>query len=229
MHPILFKFSFITIYSYGFFTALAMAAAFFWISKQAPHSGISKEAAIDLLFILFIFGVIGARLFYVLQHWPLYQDRPLDIVLIQEGGLVWYGGFFLGALAGILYARARRLPVLALADFFSPVLALAHGIGRIGCFMNGCCFGRDNIPVQLFESAFLITLSSYLYIRLRRPHAGGDILMQYLLIYASGRFLLEFLRGDQTSYLGILTIPQWTSVVILAFCLLIKSTRKKRA
>ncbi|MCG3176366.1 MAG: Prolipoprotein diacylglyceryl transferase [Candidatus Omnitrophica bacterium] len=231
MYPVLFTAGGLTFYTYGLFVALAVAASFVYASVLARRAGLAAQDAADLVFLFFVTGVIGARLFYVVQNGADYVDEPLRAFRLQEGGLVYYGGFLTAAAAGALYGRLRGWPVLRWADVFAPVLALAHAIGRVGCFLNGCCYGRPapdgwgvvypgddvtRVPVQLFESAALVVLSVYLVSRLRRDHGrDGRVFAGYLFFYALVRFSVEFMRGDQVTA-GFLSVPQWTSLVLAA-------------
>lgn len=217
MHPVLFQVGSLTIYSYGFFVALAMLLAFFAAQRQAKALKVSAGTATDLIFVLFVSGVIGARLFFVAQNFGGYQKDFWRIFSLREGGLVWYGGFIAAFFVLIFCAKVRRLPFFKWCDFLVPILALAHGVGRIGCFFNGCCYGRiaagHLIPTQLYESASLLTLSIYLFCRIRKPHRDGDIFAQYLAAYSVIRFVIEFWRGDQNP-IGHLTLPQWISIFL---------------
>lgn len=229
MHPILIEVGGVTFYTYGLFVALAVIVSFIYASALARRSGLAVQDAADLVFLFFVTGVIGSRLFYVLQHWGDYAGDPLRALRLQEGGLVYYGGFLLAAAAGALYGRLRGWPVLRWADVFAPVLALAHAIGRIGCYLNGCCYGRPapegwgvvfpqddvtRVPVQLFESAALVLLSVYLVGRLKKDHGrDGRVFAAYIFYYSLVRFSVEFMRGDQETA-GLLSIPQWTSLVL---------------
>ncbi|HTL71335.1 MAG TPA: prolipoprotein diacylglyceryl transferase [Candidatus Eisenbacteria bacterium] len=230
MHPILFHIGSFTVYTYGFFAAVAMLAAFFAAGRRAGRLGLPASMVYDLVLLLFVSGVAGARLFFVLQHLDDYREHPAEVLLLREGGLVWYGGFILAACAGLCYAHRRRWPVLRLCDFFAPILAVAHAFGRLGCFFNGCCFGRvtgsslgvlfpgetfRRLPVQIYEAALLVALAYFLdFVASRRPREGS-VFIAYLLGYSTLRFGLEYLRGDQTVYAG-LTPPQWTSVALFA-------------
>ncbi len=245
MYPILFHWKTITIYSYGFFIALAMLVNFFLVNRRARTLGFSVQEANDLLFILFVFGIVGARLFYVAQHMDDYRSDGWQALNIHEGGLVWYGGFTVSVLAGVIYARWKGWPILKWCDFFTPHLALGHALGRLGCFFNGCCYGRvshsmlgvvfdgdlnPRLPVQLYESLFLFILAWGLFQAAPRVKPSGKLFCIYLLIYALGRFALEFLRGDQLLYAGW-TVPQWTSVLlavvaIFSFCLVSRQVKK---
>ncbi len=214
MHPVLFHIGAISVYSYGFCAALAVltvaVAAYGW----APKAGLSRALALDALFVLFVSGIAGARLWYVAQHWLEFAGQPLNIFWIQQGGLVWYGGFFLALLCGYIFAKINKMPFLKWADFIAPLLAMAHGIGRIGCFMNGCCYGHFfGAPTQLVESASLMMLSLSLFYIWGRRQFDGQVVWAYAFIYPLLRFMIEFGREDQNIYHG-LSIAQWTSLIL---------------
>lgn len=203
-----------------------------------------QGVVMDLVLLFFVSGVVGARFFYILQHWPDYAGRPERMLAIREGGLVWYGGFAAAVLSGVVTARLKRWPVLALADFFAPLLPLGHAIGRIGCFLNGCCYGRvtksfdgmvfpgdsfRRLPVQLYEAAALLILSFFLFFLFRRKRQPGEIFLSYLLFYGAMRFGAEFLRGDQVPVF-YLTLPQWMSgALFLGAAVLLWVVRSRRA
>lgn len=228
MHPILFQSHGVTIYTYGFFVALAVLVSFLLVSRRAKAFGIDEGLAGDLVFFLFVAGVIGARLFYVVQHFEDYHAALWKVFSIAEGGLVWYGGFLASASVGLGLAMWRRWPVLRIGDLFAPVIPLAQAIGRIGCFFNGCCYGRETnapfglsfpgdnmprIPIQIFESTALFCLSIFLYLLSQKERKVGELFIIYLMLYSAFRFLIEFFRGDQTT-LWFLTHPQWTSILL---------------
>ncbi len=231
MHPVLFTAGPITVYTYGLFVALGLAAALVMVLRRADRAALPRAMALDLLFLFFVAGVAGSRLFYVLQHAEDYAADPARIFALREGGLVWYGGFITAASTGLIYARVHRWPILRLCDFFAPVVAVAHALGRLGCFFNGCCYGRitgggwglvfpgDTFrrhPVQLYEAAALLVLAVALEWTLRRrPRREGVLFIAYLAAYGVLRFLLEFLRADQVPVAG-LTPPQWTSLLLIA-------------
>ena len=244
MYPVLFRFHAFAIYTYGLFVALAVLAAYFLAGRRAKAMGLDPWVAADLVFYLFVSGVIGARLFYVIQHSEDYQGHFLKAISIQEGGLVWYGGFIVAALVGLGIAARSRWPLLKLCDLLAPILPLAHAIGRIGCFFNGCCYGLATrsvlgltfpgedvrrFPVQLFEAGALFILSAGLYYFSRKKRQDGELFMMYLLFYSAFRFFIEFFRGDQ-KLLIFLTPPQWTSLLLFfgaAFLFFVVRTKSK--
>ncbi|MGH7198906.1 MAG: prolipoprotein diacylglyceryl transferase [Candidatus Omnitrophota bacterium] len=232
MYPVLFQIGSVSIYSYGFFVALALLAATWAAVRRAAVSGFARKEVSDLIFILFASGVIGARLLFIAQHFGDYRDDPLKIFSLREGGLVWYGGFIAAGIAGFAYAKWKRWPLLKGCDLVAPVLPLAHGIGRIGCFLNGCCYGKESggfrHPVQLYEALSLFALSALLlYLASRGKRPDGGLFALYLLLYGVLRFLIEFWRGDQV-LLGGLTVPQWMSLLLVAGSALLFFTLRKK-
>ncbi|OIO37960.1 MAG: hypothetical protein AUJ72_03590 [Candidatus Omnitrophica bacterium CG1_02_46_14] len=243
MAPILFKFHNITLYTYGFFVALAVLVSYFFAGRRAKSMNLEPSMASDLVFYVFIFGVIGARLFYVAQHFEEYQNDLLKIIAIPEGGLVWYGGFIFAAIAGLAVAAWNKWPYLEGCDLLAPLVPLAHAIGRLGCFFNGCCYGRETrswmgvvfpgddirrLPVQLFEAGALFLLSGGLFYLSRKKLPKGGLFMVYLMTYSVLRFLIEFLRGDQ-KVACYLTLPQWTSAFFFVGSFFLLLSMKKRS
>lgn len=228
MYPVLFKIGPLPIYSYGVMLALGFLVAIFLARRRANSTGMDGDTIIDLGVWLIISGVLGARLLYVLFNLDYYKDAPLEAVMIWRGGLVWYGGFILAILVALWFLLRRRMPILKTGDLMMPYVALGQAIGRIGCFLNGCCYGRPTSlpfgvsfnttqvpvhPTQLYESvaAFLI----YLILRRRKPGNGKTIFL-YLVLYSTFRFFNEFFRGDDPIALMGLTISQIISIIVLA-------------
>lgn len=243
MHPILFKIGSWTVYSYGVLVLAAFLAAYLFAQKKAARIGLPPSIVSDLFLVLFVTGILGARLFYVLQHWDDFRGEFLRAFMIHEGGLVWYGGFLTAACAGLVYAAFRKWPILKLADLTAPFLALGQSVGRLGCFLNGCCYGNETRyfwgvrfpedtmlrhPVQLYEAgaSFLIFAVLLLFYD-RRSRKDGSVIVLYLWLYASARFVVEFFRADQTLTLG-LSIPQWTSIFLLLGAALLGTALHRR-
>ena len=236
MHPILTTIGPVTLYSYGLMLAIAFlvaswratVAARTWPEAPAP---IAADRIMNLCTMTIIGGLIGARAFFVLSNWEVFWLFPLEIFAIWHGGLVFYGGMAGGLVAGVWYVRANNLSTLRVLDQMAPFVVLGHAMGRIGCFLNGCCYGKLTtawfgvefpghahpvIPTQLIESAALFGLFVVLR-RLQRPallHRRGAVFGCYVLAYAVLRFLIEFWRGDQ-DVLGFgWTLQQFISVAL---------------
>lgn len=131
---------------YGVMVLLGVVAGLALGMRTARRMGLDPEVIFGLSFAIFVGGIIGARTFYVIQYWPQFQadnlqDTVVAVLNVTQGGLVVYGSFFGGAAAGYWYLRRHALPVLALADIMAPTLMIGVALGRIGCLLNGCCYG----------------------------------------------------------------------------------------
>ncbi len=219
MYPVICKIGIFHIYSYGLMLAIAFMLGAILASRQAPKINVKPEVIFNLCFLVFVSGIIGARIFYVSYHLFYYLRNPLGVIMLQEGGLSWFGGLILGTASGLLYLKNKKLPIGKVVDLFAPYLALAQAIGRIGCFLNGCCFGRPSrfgiyfpvydatlIPTQLYSSLLLILIFIILRLLRERPHRDGQIFLIYLLLYCIKRFLMEFFRADNPALIFGLTI-----------------------
>ncbi len=251
MHPILLKLGPITLYSYGVMLVVAFLTATWFATRAAhqvplPFRAINAEPLVDFISFSLLGGIVGARLFYIALQWDYFKQFPQELPAIWHGGLVWYGGFLGGLVAGWWYVRAQRLNFLRVLDQFIPFGAFAHAIGRIGCFLNGCCYGRPTqswcgvrfpghpeplIPTQLIEAAGLLLLFLMLR-RLQRPSLlsrTGWIFGSYLIGYGTLRFGVEFFRGDQTPFWCGMTLQQLVSLgIIFVGGMLLNRARKPR-
>lgn len=210
--------------TYGFLFASAVLLAWWWFTRRAKRLGIPEETVFNLTFFSLLAGILGAKLMLVLVDWRFYLAHPGEILGTIRTAGVLAGGVVLGALAFVLYARRKGLPILALGDAIVAPLALAQGIGRLGCLSAGCCWGVEAspanpiaitftdpaareqtgvslhvplVPTQVFEMGFdllLAALLTWLWRSRIRPH--GTVVWIYLLLYGAGRGVIEFWRGD---------------------------------
>ena len=174
MRPILFHLGPFPVFAFGAMIALGVLLSIWLISRRAAKLGFPPaETAVDSVYVAVASGFIGGRLLFILQNPSYYMENPLKVFALWEGGLIFYGGVA-GAMAGIwIFARIKKLPVLGLLDFLLPFEVLTHGFGRLGCFLNGCCYGKAcNLPwavkfiessgpvhpVQLYEAGALFAL-----------------------------------------------------------------------
>ena len=212
MHPVLFKIGPYSVYSYGAMLALAFLVCSFLAKRRAASIGMDGEKILDLTVLLIMSGVIGGRIMFVVLDLEYFKTRPLDIFKLWEGGLVWYGGLILAVISGAVFLRIYKMPILKTADLMMPYVALGQAIGRIGCFLNGCCYGKTPaLPTQLFESAAMFIV--YLILRRRVPSNGRTFFL-YLILYSVFRFFNEFIRGDNMLAVMGLTFSQFISVII---------------
>ena len=239
MHPILFRFGSFTIYTYGLFMAAAFVAAIFYLSyliKKSKEKIISQNDLYSLFIYMMIFGIMGARLLFVLINLNEFILYPLAILKVWQGGLVYYGGFIAIIIYLYIYAKRKNVILLNLSDFFAPALALGHAIGRIGCFFAGCCYGKESNlpwsvvftneyslavigkslhPTQLYEAFINFLLFVFLHFYSKKEHKLGMSFAIYIMSYAVLRFAIEFFRDDYRGmqYFGF-SISQIISVFL---------------
>ena len=127
--------------SYGLMMAIGFLLGVYLASRRAKREGYDPEVVIDVGWIAIITGIIGARLLFVAQNIKAFLDRPLDIIRVDQGGLVFYGGFIAATVVVSIYLRSKKLSIANALDFVTPSLALGLAFTRIGCFLNGCCWG----------------------------------------------------------------------------------------
>lgn len=248
MHPLLFHLHLggVThpIYAYGLFIVLGITDGLILTIARARRFGIPRFDALACGLCGVSGGVFGGSLLSAALHWREFAAQP---ALLTQPGLVFYGGFLGGVAGAWAYCRAYDLRLLDVADAGAPGLAFGHAIGRIGCFLGGCCYGRPvapsfplaahmagawRQPVQLYEAAGLVVLSLVLAsLPSRRP---GALFALYAGGYAVLRFALEWLRGDdlERGFLipGVLSTSQAIALVVLgAAALWLRVTRKGAA
>ncbi len=127
---------------YGVFVALGFIAGMLLMQWRARKTNYAVGQIPDLVVLAIVGGLLGARLFYVITFWSYFRQHPGQIIRIDQGGLVFYGGFFCAALTLVIYCRMRKLDPWRIADIVAFGLPVGQAFGRIGCFINGCCFGR---------------------------------------------------------------------------------------
>jgi len=136
MYPILFQFGPITIYSFGVFMALAALAAAWVVGAELKRRGDNPELASTMVFAAAVGGLVGARLLFIVEEWDNFLRAPLNFIL-TGAGFTWYGGFLGGAAAVSWVIKKHKIPWLVGADIGAQALAIAYGIGRIGCHVAG--------------------------------------------------------------------------------------------
>ncbi len=230
MIPVLWQIGPVTIYSYGVMLAVAAVVCGWLFGRDASRRlGIEREAAVDLVFWTLLGGIAGARVFYIILNWSFFAQDPLEMIMLQHGGLAFQGGLIGGALTGAWIIYRRRWPAWKVLDMAAPYLALGHGIGRIGCFLNGCCYGRpvpwgvyfpvhhDHLhPTQLYAAAALVVICLVLKIYQRRRPPVGRVFAAYCVLAGVKRFIIEFFRADHMALWGGLSVFQYVAFGIIA-------------
>ncbi|MFC1754337.1 prolipoprotein diacylglyceryl transferase [Thermoproteota archaeon] len=243
MDPVFLKLGPITIYWYGFMMAVAVSVGLTLLIRQAAKQGYDKDTFLDLGILVVVSGIIGSRILYVLLNIKLFIDQPLEIFMVHHGGLAVLGAFFVAPVAALIFVKKKNVSFLNAADLIMPFIALGHALGRIGCFLNGCCQGivciygvfspvhnQVLIPTQLISSLALLILFIILRTKQDKPHIEGSIFLSYIIYYSAFRFCIEFLRGDSPGFFLNLTIFQYICIVSfllgLAFKLRLKWKNK---
>jgi phosphatidylglycerol:prolipoprotein diacylglycerol transferase len=239
MHPVAFQLGPLTVHWYGVLVALGFLLGLWNAARRAPAAGLSGEAVADMGPWLIVGAVLGARLLYVLTYWREQFARApwWEVFMVHHGGLVYYGGLAGAVLAGLVFLHRRKLPVWRTADVLAPGIALGYAVGRWGCLLNGCCYGRacdlpwavryppDNPlgpptfpvhPSQVYDSLLSFGLYGALAWLFRRRRFDGQVFGAYLIGYALTRSVVECFRGDyppEHIRLG-LTPGHWSSLLV---------------
>jgi phosphatidylglycerol:prolipoprotein diacylglycerol transferase len=231
--------------TYGLLVAIGFLAGMGLVLRLSRRAGLDVDLTGNLAIYCALAGLAGAKLLMFVMDFPYYSENPGRIfsleTLLSAG--VYYGGFLGALLFAWFYIRRHSLPWWKTADVFAPGVALGHAIGRLGCFAAGCCWGSECDrpwavtfthpeaqaltgvplgvplhPAQLYEAAATGAVALWLYLRIRRPHAEGEILAWYLALYSGARFAIEFFRHhDQPFPIGAIPIT-WTQWIALALC-----------
>jgi len=247
MRPILFKIFGIPIHSYGLMLSISFLLGTLIAAKRAEKDGIKEEDYISATLWVMVAIMLGARFFYVIQNISDYNSI-LDIFAVWKGGLVLYGGLIGGVLGGILIVRIKKIPVAKYFDAGAPSIGLGVFFTRIGCFLNGCCFGAPTTlpwglsfpkgtkvfseqvfqhiiskddsfslpvhPTQIYDSLNGIFIFFLLLYLARKRRFYGETMLQFVMIYAVTRFIIEFARGDSIrGFIGPLSTSQFFGIV----------------
>jgi len=238
MFPDLFSIGPLTIHTYGLFVAIGFTIALLVTIKLGKAEGINPQQIMDIGFVIIIWAIIGSRLMYVFVDFPHFKNRPLDIFKIWKGGLVFSGGLLAVAPAMIWYFRRHHLSFWKMADLWAPAVAIGQGIGRMGCFMAGCCYGKPtdmkwgvvfthpnslaplNVPLhptQLYACFSGLIIFLVLLVLHARKKFQGQVFLWLLILHSTGRLLVERFRGD---YRGLvpgsgMSITQLVSLLLL--------------
>lgn len=236
MYPYLINTSFLKIPSYGVMVALGFGLAIYYCYKKVKNSGLSLtgDDILSIATFLIIFSMLGARLFYVIQFWADFQGDWLAVFLFrQREGFVFYGGLIAGLIYLIWYCRKYKVDFWKFMDFVMPAGALGYAVGRIGCFLNGCCFGAESEvpwaiifphspgvlrhPTQLYDVFFGFALFFFLkYWNENKKMFSGQVFIFGISAYSIERFLVEMIRVNPVY--GPFSQAQWISIAMLIGC-----------
>lgn len=215
MRPVVFQIGAHPVYAYGLALTIAFVVGAWLGARRARARALAERHVYLTAAWALLSAILGSRILFLIVERPSLLPRPLEWFRIGEGGLVFYGGFFAAVASSALYCAVARVPFWLLADVLAPSIALGHGIVRIGCFLNGCCYGApaswgvvfpslgDGIarqPTQLYEAAAGVVLFFGLLAWERwvppSRSPSGTLILLYAAAYGAVRFLIEFARDD---------------------------------
>lgn len=232
MHQVLLSIGPVEIRVYGFLAAVSFLAGIYLAALLAKKEGIKQDVIMDLGLVIILGAIIGSRILYVIVGREHYINNPLDVFRIWEGGLVFYGGLIGAASLAVVWLHFKKLDPLRVMDIIAPFTALGHAIARIGCYYNGCCYGKPaetcgtvlggpgdgivRVPVQIYESAanfinFIVLIMYYKHVK----KAKGEVFFLYFINYAVIRGVAEAFRGDaERGSIAGLTTSTFISLVL---------------
>lgn len=257
MHPVLFNIGSWPVYSYGVLLAAAYLAGLQMAVVRARRAGLDGAKIMDFGIYLIIAALVGAKLMLVVVDFSYFRQNPRELLSLARAGGVFYGGLIAAVAVGLWLVRKYKLPVWTTGDLMAPGIAVGHVIGRIGCLMAGCCYGRPtsvawavtfkdpaaaiNVgtplgiplhPTQLYDAgAELIILGVLLATERRGKPFAGRTFWGYLFLYAVSRFIIEFYRGDDARgvMFNALSTSQIVSLAIVPISLFMLWRLRARA
>jgi phosphatidylglycerol:prolipoprotein diacylglycerol transferase len=242
MYPELFTIGPLTLHTYGLFVAIGLVVGIIVAIKIGKSQGIDFQKIMDMGLIIIIAGIIGSRLAYVFINFSYFKTSPMDIVKLWTGGLVFSGGLIAVLLVMMWYTRQAGYSLWQIGDLWAPAAAIGQAIGRIGCFMAGCCYGRPTDmpwgvvftdpkslacplntplhPTQLYSSFSGLIIFIVLMILNSKKRFEGQVLLWFLILHGTARLLIEQFRGDDR---GLIFGGSWTATQFLTIIILIGS------
>jgi phosphatidylglycerol:prolipoprotein diacylglycerol transferase len=240
MQPVLFKIGSFPVHSYGVMFAVAFLIATYIAARRAEKEGIPSQTIFSLGLLLMVSAIVGARVFHILQHTRSYGFLTNIAEIWESGlsGLAFYGGFILALVVGSVYIRWGGLSVAGVMDILAPSLMLGTGIGRVGCFLAGCCFGKPTSlpwgvtfpessmvtlelgrmekihPTQLYSFVSLLVIFFILLVLRKHMKIKGMLFLVSILMYSVHRFFIDLLRYyTPDERMGSLATSQVMSII----------------
>jgi phosphatidylglycerol:prolipoprotein diacylglycerol transferase len=245
----------LTIYTYGVMLAAAYLVGLQLAIVRGRRAGLDPSRLLDLGVAIVISALVGAKLLLLFVNFNYFRNNPEEVMVLARSGGVFYGGLIAATLVAFWYMWRHSLPAWKTCDAFSPGIAVGHVIGRLGCLLAGCCYGKPSSmpwaitftdplaaanvgtplnvalhPTQLYEAgAELVILVLLLATERRGRRFEGRTFWGYMLLYAISRFMIEFYRGDERGMIGGLSISQFISLVLAPLSVFMLVYLRRRA
>jgi phosphatidylglycerol---prolipoprotein diacylglyceryl transferase len=231
----LFTIGHFTVHGYGLMIGLGFLVAYLLLGYWAKKYKLSADHATNIAICVLLFGFLGGKLLFILVEFKSFLQSPLAV--IGSEGFVVYGGIITGILTIYIYCKIKKLNFLQYFDILAPAVAINQAFGRIGCFLAGCCYGREThssigvvfpegslapagvklLPTQLFSSGADFLLAFILIIYARKTKYKGNVAALYLLLYSIGRPIIESFRADDRGAVGTISTSQFISIFMFLF------------
>ena len=225
-----------TVHGYGLMIGIGFVLAVLIGGYRTKKLGLSEDDFTNISLCVLIFGWMGGKIMFIIVNFRAFLSSPLG--MLGSEGFVVYGGIITGILSILVYCRVEKLSFLTYMDMMAPAVAINQGLGRVGCFMAGCCYGKPTdlwfgvvfpenslapagirlIPTQLFSAFFDIMLAVFLILITRKVKYRGMVSGLYLVLYGVGRFIIEIFRDDaDRGMVGPLSTSQFISIFMVIF------------
>ena len=229
--------------NYPLLFAVAILLGLYLAVRRAQHSGLDPYQVFKAGVITVVTAFVSARLFVVLEKFGYYSARPVEVLYYWQDGLASSGAYIGGILAAIVSTWRLGLQPAKFLDCAAPSVALAICLGRVGCFLNGCCYGKHSDlpwamtfppdtepvhPTQLYEALFGLVLFLFLSRFQKRERRDGESIALLFLLYSGARFFVEVFRGDERWMVAGTSVPQYLSVLgfVLSAAFLIAARKR---
>ncbi|MBQ3643323.1 MAG: prolipoprotein diacylglyceryl transferase [Candidatus Riflebacteria bacterium] len=237
MHPVLLVTPWFNVYSYGFLLAVGYTVAIILTCYKAKKNSLDPGAIFDLMLMQLVVGVLGSRLLFVLEYVPQ-KLLTIDFLAFEQGGLTFYGSVITGFIFDLLYLKFRGFPFWKSMDAIGFGLGPGIAVARIGCFLNGCCYGiacspsigfqfRGSGPgyyhaTQIYESILcLVAFAIIFWFGKKRQTHYGQTFLGFISLYAFFRFFIEFIRAENPVFLLGMTLSQVLSIVFITASIIV--------
>lgn len=222
-----------TVYGYGLMIAIGIVAGCLTAEYRAGKQRLDSDQIFPMILWCLLGGFFAAKILFWITEWKSIAEDPGFMMETLSSGFVVFGGIIGGIFTGWLYCRIKKLTFFKYADVILPSVALVQGFGRIGCFLAGCCYGKETegilsvtfqesayapnhvalIPAQLYSSGLDFLHFFLLVMIARNKKSDGQVTAGYLIFYSVGRFIIEFFRGDIIrGSVGVLSTSQFISI-----------------